>query len=144
VERQPRIVKALLAAAARVEAVLAYIEVDPAATLVRAELPEDELGGRVYAGVEWRRKASQARDRLLLTDEEEHRDWTARVYVDTPIEVCGRRDSRACTCVRGAVRLRYSPACTNGRELPEQSAATALEFVEKSGLLRAGAVSRCR
>lgn len=76
------------------------------------------------------------------------------VYVDTPIEVCERRDSKGiyARARRGEIKMftgvddPYEPPVApevvchaDGRELPEERAAKVLEFLENSGLLRVGA-----
>jgi sulfate adenylyltransferase len=81
------------------------------------------------------------------------------VYVDTPIEVCESRDSKGmyARARRGEIKMftgvddPYEPPVApevvchaDGRDMPEQSAAQVLEFLEKSSLLRADAASRGR
>lgn len=73
------------------------------------------------------------------------------VYVDTPIEVCERRDSKGiyARARRGEIKMvtgvddPYEPPVApevvcpaDGREMPEQSAVKVLELLEKSGLLQ--------
>jgi sulfate adenylyltransferase len=81
------------------------------------------------------------------------------VYVDTPIEVCERRDSKGmyARARRGEIKmftgvddpyeLPVAPEVVchaDGREMPEESAAKALRFLEKSAFLKVGAASRGR